>query len=158
MFFLLFPVGEEWFSRFMRIPSSIFWCCKIDEILMSFYTWFSVWFCLFGFLQKFATFCASVCEARLRICVKLTLKCERIKGTFKYWVDWRKKSQTAETTPKNGLVFLCKHEVWSRAAFEPTYTGCPAQSTQRHALLTTSSNLKYFSAIQQFQTKVVGIF
>ena len=32
-FFLLFPVGEEWFSRFMRIPSGIFWRCKIDEIL-----------------------------------------------------------------------------------------------------------------------------
>ena len=46
--FLLLPVGEEWFSRFMRIPSGIFWCCKIDEILtMSFYTWFFVWFCLF---------------------------------------------------------------------------------------------------------------
>ena len=42
--FLLFPVGEEWFSRFMRIPSGIFWRCKIDEILtiMSFYPWFSV--------------------------------------------------------------------------------------------------------------------
>ena len=36
----------------MRIPSGIFWRCKIDEILtMSFYTWFSIWFCLFGFLQ-----------------------------------------------------------------------------------------------------------
>ena len=33
MNFLLFPVGEEWFSRFMRIPSGIFWRCKIDEIL-----------------------------------------------------------------------------------------------------------------------------
>ena len=43
MGFLLFPVGEEWFSRFLRIPSGIFWRCKIDEILtMSFYTWFSV--------------------------------------------------------------------------------------------------------------------
>ena len=41
--FLLFPVGVEWFSRFMRIPLGIFWRCKIDEILtMSFYTWFSV--------------------------------------------------------------------------------------------------------------------
>ena len=69
MGFLLFPGGEEWFSRFMRIPSGIFWRCEIHEILtMSFYTWFSVWFCLFGFLQKFATFCASVCEARLRLC------------------------------------------------------------------------------------------
>ena len=43
MGFLLLPVGEEWFSRFMRIPSGIFWRSKIDEILtMSFYTWFSV--------------------------------------------------------------------------------------------------------------------
>ena len=44
MFFLLFPVGEEWFLRFMRIPSGIFWRCKIDEVLtiMSFYPWFSV--------------------------------------------------------------------------------------------------------------------
>ena len=75
MGFLLFPVGEQWFSRFMRIPSGIFWRCKIDEILMSFYTWFSVWFCLFGFLQKFATFCASVCEARLRLCVRLCKTC-----------------------------------------------------------------------------------
>ena len=33
MFFLLFPLGEQWFSRFMRIPSGIFWRCKIDEIL-----------------------------------------------------------------------------------------------------------------------------
>ena len=40
--FLLFPVGEEWFSRFMRIPSGYFWRSKIDEILtMSIYTWFS---------------------------------------------------------------------------------------------------------------------
>ena len=73
-FFLLFPVGEKWFhqgSRFMRIPSGIFWRCKIDEILtiMSFYRLFSVWYCLFGFLQKFATFFASVCEVRLRLCV-----------------------------------------------------------------------------------------
>ena len=30
--FLLFPVGEEWFSRFMRIPW-VFWRCKIDKIL-----------------------------------------------------------------------------------------------------------------------------
>ena len=51
-------------------PFGIFWC-KIDEILtiMSFYPWLSVWHCLFGFLQKFATFFASVCEARLRLCV-----------------------------------------------------------------------------------------
>ena len=42
MGFLLFPVGEEWFSRLMRIPSGIFWGCKIDEILtiLSFYPWF----------------------------------------------------------------------------------------------------------------------
>ena len=66
MGFLLFSVGEEWFSRLTRIPSGIFWRCKIDEILISFYPWFSVWYCLFGFLQKFA----SVCEARLRLCVR----------------------------------------------------------------------------------------
>ena len=66
MGFLLFSVGEEWFSRLTRIPSGIFWRCKIDEISISFYPWFSVWYCLFGFLQKFA----SVCEARLRLCVK----------------------------------------------------------------------------------------
>ena len=33
MGFLLFPVEEEWFSRYMRIHSGIFWRCKIDEIL-----------------------------------------------------------------------------------------------------------------------------
>ena len=66
MGFLLFSVGEEWFSRLTRIPSGIFWRCKIDEILISFYPWFSVWYCLFGFLQKFA----SVCGARLRLCVQ----------------------------------------------------------------------------------------
>ena len=27
--FLLFPVGEEWFSRFMRIPSCIFGAVKL---------------------------------------------------------------------------------------------------------------------------------
>ena len=53
----------------MRIPSNIFRRCKIDEISMSFYPWFSVWYCLFGFLQKFA----SVCEARLRLCVNSLL-------------------------------------------------------------------------------------
>ena len=36
---------------------------------MSFDAWLSVWYCLFGLLQKFATFFASVCEARLRLCV-----------------------------------------------------------------------------------------
>ena len=71
MGFLLFPVEEEWFSRSMRIPSGIFWRCKIDEVLtiISFFAWFSVWSFLFGFIQKFATFFASVCEARLRLCV-----------------------------------------------------------------------------------------
>ena len=33
MGFLLFSIGEEWFSRLMTIPSGIFWRCKIDEIL-----------------------------------------------------------------------------------------------------------------------------
>ena len=43
MGFLLFSVGEEWFSRLMLIPSGIFWRCKIDEILTySFYPWFYV--------------------------------------------------------------------------------------------------------------------
>ena len=42
MGFLLFSVGEEWFSRLTRIPSGIFWRCKIDEILISFYPWYSV--------------------------------------------------------------------------------------------------------------------
>ena len=38
----------------MRIPSGIFWGCKIDEILtlLSFCPWLSVWYCLFGFLLK----------------------------------------------------------------------------------------------------------
>ena len=42
MFFFCFQ--EEWFSRLMRILSGIFrrCCCKIDEILMSFYPWFSL--------------------------------------------------------------------------------------------------------------------
>ena len=60
MGFLLFPVEEEWFSRFMRIPSGIFWRCKIEEILtiISFYSWFSygslgsLVYSLFGFRQK----------------------------------------------------------------------------------------------------------
>ena len=58
----------------MPIPSGIFWRCKIDEILTySFYPWF-VWYCLFGF-QNFA----SVCEARLRLCVEdESLKAELI--------------------------------------------------------------------------------
>ena len=43
MVFLLFSVGEEWFSRLMPIPLGIFWRCKIDEILTySFYPWFYV--------------------------------------------------------------------------------------------------------------------
>ena len=52
--FLLFPVEEKLFSSLMRIPSGIFWRCKIDEILtiLSFCPWFSVWYCLFGFLFK----------------------------------------------------------------------------------------------------------
>ena len=51
-------------------PFGYFLRCKIDKIstIMSFYPWFSVWYCSFGFLQKFATF-LSVCEARLRLCV-----------------------------------------------------------------------------------------
>ena len=69
MFFLLFPIVAEWFSRLTRIPPGIFWRCKIDEILtMSFYPWLSVWYCLFGFLQKFA----SVCEARFASVSKFT--------------------------------------------------------------------------------------
>ena len=36
MGFLLFSVGEEWFSRLTRIPSGIFWRCKIDEISIFF--------------------------------------------------------------------------------------------------------------------------
>ena len=40
--FLLLSVGEEWFSRLMPPPSGIFRRCKIDEISMSFYPWFSV--------------------------------------------------------------------------------------------------------------------
>ena len=31
--FLLFPVGEKWFSSFERIPLGIFRRCEIDEIL-----------------------------------------------------------------------------------------------------------------------------
>ena len=62
--FCCFQLGKNGF-RGLRVPSGIFWRCKIDEILISFYPSFSVWYCLFGFLQKFA----SVCEARLRLCV-----------------------------------------------------------------------------------------
>ena len=80
VFFLRFTVekGFSVVSSCRRIvfeiygyPFGIFRRCKIDEILtiMSFYPWLSVWYCLFGFLQKFATFFASVCEARLRLCV-----------------------------------------------------------------------------------------
>ena len=31
--FLLFPVGEKWFSSLMRIPLVILRHCKVDEIL-----------------------------------------------------------------------------------------------------------------------------
>ena len=56
--FLLFSVGEEWFSRLMRIPSGIFWGCKIDEILtlLSFYPWLSVWYCSLVFFWKVHNF------------------------------------------------------------------------------------------------------
>ena len=59
---LLFPAGEEWFSRFMRIPSGIFWRSKIDEILtiLSFYPWFSVWYCLFGLRSTAPPLCLNV--------------------------------------------------------------------------------------------------
>ena len=54
MGFLLFLVMEKWFSSLNRMLSGIFWRCKIDEILtiMSFFSWFSLWYCLFGFLFK----------------------------------------------------------------------------------------------------------
>ena len=49
--FLLFPVGEEWFSRLV-CPFGYFWRCKIDEILtMPFYPWFSVWCCFLVFFK-----------------------------------------------------------------------------------------------------------
>ena len=55
--FLRFPVGEEWFSRLRRIPSGIFWGCKIAEILtLSFYPWLSVWYCLFNMHKCFQNF------------------------------------------------------------------------------------------------------
>ena len=56
-----FQLGKNGFQNY-GYPFGYFWRCKIDEILtiMSFYPWFSVWNCLFGFLQKFATFFASV--------------------------------------------------------------------------------------------------
>ena len=74
MGFLLFSVGEEWFSRLTRIPSGIFWRCKIDEILISFYPWFSVWYCLFGFLQKFASVILGIMgQTRDTIRTKFTL-------------------------------------------------------------------------------------
>ena len=67
---LLFPVGEEWFSRFMRIPSGIFWRCKTDEILiMSFYPWFSVWYCLpyyFEYMPRLVSFFCSDFAAYIR--------------------------------------------------------------------------------------------
>ena len=67
-FFCCFQLGKIGFWRLMPIPSGIFRRCKIDEILTySFYPWFYVWYCLFGF-QNFA----SVCEARLRLCVKIS--------------------------------------------------------------------------------------
>ena len=68
MCFLLFPVGEEWFSR--RIPLGIFWGCKIDEILtlLSFFPWLSVWYCLFGFLLKSSQFSSQVFAKHGFIC------------------------------------------------------------------------------------------
>ena len=44
MVFLLFSVGEEWFSRLSAYPFGYFGTvyCKIHEILMSFYPWFSL--------------------------------------------------------------------------------------------------------------------
>ena len=70
MGFCCFQLGKNGF-RDLCVSFRVFFggvYCKIDEILMSLYPWFSLSYCLFGFLQKFA----SVCEARLRLCVKFT--------------------------------------------------------------------------------------
>ena len=67
MRFCCFQLGKNGF-RDLCVSFRVFFgavYCKIDEVLMSFYPWFSLWYCLFGFLQKFA----GVCEARLRLCV-----------------------------------------------------------------------------------------
>ena len=66
MGFLLFPVGEQWFSRFMRISLGIFWRCKIDEIVTMSLVFRMI--LLIWFSSKVRNF-ASVCEARLRLCV-----------------------------------------------------------------------------------------
>ena len=66
MGFCCFQLGKNGFQD-LCVSFRVFFgavYCKIDEILMCFYPWFSL-YCLFGFLQKFA----SVCEARLRLCV-----------------------------------------------------------------------------------------
>ena len=65
-----FPVGEEWFSRSMRIPSGIFWRCKIDEILtiISFLRLVLRMIFLIWFYSKVRNF-ANVRKARLRLCV-----------------------------------------------------------------------------------------
>ena len=81
-FFLMFLVQKDGFFCCFQLKKNgfrdlcvslrvFFWRFKVDEILtiISFYACLSVWFFLFGFIQKFATFFASVCEAWLRLCV-----------------------------------------------------------------------------------------
>ena len=78
-FFKMFSVQKDGFfavSSWRRMvfeiyayPFRFFWRFKIEILIISFYAWLSVWSFLFGFIQKFATFFASVCEARLRLCV-----------------------------------------------------------------------------------------
>ena len=65
MFFCCFSRGK-WFSSLIRIPSGIFWRCKIDEnwTILSFWPWLSVLYCLLGFSSKVHNF--------LRKCVRST--------------------------------------------------------------------------------------
>ena len=79
-FFCCFQLGKNGFRDLCVSLRVFFGAVKYDEFLtMSFYTWFLRMILLIYFLQKFATFCASVCEARLRLCVKtlrfLSLRC-----------------------------------------------------------------------------------
>ena len=71
MGFCCFQLCKKWFSSPKRI-SGYFWRCKTDEILTitSFYPWFSVRYCLFGFLFKVRNFLRKCLRTLLRLCVQ----------------------------------------------------------------------------------------
>ena len=54
-FFAVFSWGRMVLETY-AYPFGYFWRFKIDEILMSFYPWFFVWYCLFGFFKSSQVF------------------------------------------------------------------------------------------------------